>query len=82
MKTRFNSQKLALRSPEERDAIARYCAGAHPSNVPQDVDRAQWAFDRNPDGSLTACLLVAFLMDAKPNALSDTAKEAPCRPST
>jgi len=54
----MKKRRFALRPPAERDAIARYCASAHPSNVPQDVNRAQWAFDERPDGSLDACLLL------------------------
>ncbi len=54
----FEAQKLALRPPEQRDAIERWCAGAHPSNIPPDLDRAKWAFDRNKDGTLEASLLL------------------------
>ena len=55
---RYTVTPLALRPIAEREAIERYCASAHPSNTPKNLDAAAWAFDRQRDGTLTACLLL------------------------
>lgn len=39
-----NVMALADRPEEEQLAIREYCRGAHPTNVPQNLDTARWGF--------------------------------------
>ena len=49
-----NTTPFVNRPQEEKSAIVNYCETAHETNVPKDIDKAEWTFFQDADGKLDA----------------------------